>query len=132
MPTRASENGHGAGLGGIAKLVTERLAAIVRLELRLAAAELSEKGRALGVGAGMLAGAALLALIGLLFVLGTLTAGLALVLPVWLALLVMTLVVLGGAAALGLLGLRSVKQGAPPVPTQAIEEAKWTKEAITG
>jgi uncharacterized membrane protein YqjE len=134
MHTRASEshtNGHGAGLGGVAKLLTERLAAIVRLELKLAAAELSEKVKALGVGAGMLAGAALLGVVGLLFLLATVTAVLAIFLPEWLALLLMTVVVLAGAAGLGLAGLKSVKKGSPPVPTQAIHEAKLTREAVS-
>ena len=68
----------------------------------------------------------------LAFVLATMTAALAIVLPVWAALLIMTGLVLGAVATLGLLGLAAVKKGSPPVPEQAIREAKLTTEAIRG
>jgi hypothetical protein len=50
--------------------------------------------------------------------------------PTWLALLVVTLFLLLLTAVLGLVGLNRIKHGTPPVPEQAIEEAKLTAEAI--
>ncbi|MDX6486725.1 MAG: hypothetical protein QOF43_1878, partial [Gaiellaceae bacterium] len=53
MPTRAGER---LGLGSAAKLVSERASALVRLELRLAAAELKKKVAAVGLGIALLVG----------------------------------------------------------------------------
>jgi hypothetical protein len=127
MPTHAGER---AGLGGAAKLVADKLSSIVRLELQLAATELKQKVVSLGVGLGMLVGAALFAFFALGFALATVAAALAIVLDTWLALLIVT----GGlfllVGALGFLGLASIRKGTPPVPKQAIAEAKLTAEAL--
>jgi len=127
MPTHADER---RGLGAAAKLVSERASSIVRLELQLAAAELKKKVVALGLGIALLVAAALFGLFGLAFALATVAAALATVVSTWLALLIVT----GGlfllVGLLALLGLRSVRKGTPPLPTQAIAEAKLTTEAL--
>ena len=51
-------------------------------------------------------------------------------LATWLALLIVTLFLFVLVAVLGLLGVRSIKKGTPPVPQQAIQEAKLTTTAI--
>jgi Putative Actinobacterial Holin-X, holin superfamily III len=131
MHTQAPEtNGH--GLGAAAKTVAEHASSIARLELRLALIEVKTKVTALGLGIGLLVGAALFGLFLLAFVLATATALIALALPVWAALLIMTGAVLGSVATLALGGLAAVRKGAPPVPEQAIAEAKLTTEAIRG
>src|SRR6266540_204783 len=56
--------------------------------------------------------------------------GLATALPTWLALLVVAGAVFLVAGVLGVLGLSAVKRGVPPVPEQAIAEAKATTEAV--
>ena len=48
----------------------------------------------------------------------------------WLALLIVTVAVLLIAGVLGLLGPRAIKKGTPPVPEQAMQEAKLTTEAL--
>jgi Putative Actinobacterial Holin-X, holin superfamily III len=128
MPTRAGESR--GGLGGAAKVVSERASAIVRLELQLAAAELKRKLAELGVGIGLLVGAALFALYALGFGLATIAAGLATTLSVWLALLIVTGALFLIVAILALIGYSRVQKGTPPVPEQAIEEAKLTTEAL--
>ena len=127
MPTHAGER---RGLGAAAKLVSERASSLVRLELQLAAAELKQKVVALGLGIALLVGAAVLGLFALVFALATAAAALATTLSTWLALLVVTggLVLLAGL--LGALGLGRVRKGTPPIPVQAIEEAKLTTEAL--
>jgi hypothetical protein len=125
----AEQNG---GVGAAAKNVAEHASALVRLELQLALLEIKHKVAALGVGVGLLVGAALFGLFLLAFVLATITALIALALPVWAALLIMTGLLLGAVATLGLLGLGAVKKGSPPIPEQAIQEAKLTTEAIRG
>lgn len=128
MHTPATEvNG---GVGGAAKSVAEHASAIARLELELAALELKKKVTALAVGIGMGVGAAIFALFGLGFVFATIAAALATFLATWLALLIVTLFLFVLAGTLGLLALGRIKKGTPPVPEQAIREAKLTSEAL--
>jgi putative superfamily III holin-X len=133
MPTPVSEQittTQNGGLGDAAKNVAERASSIARLELELAALELKAKVATLGVGIGLTVGAAVFALIMLGFTFATIAAGLATFLPWWLALLIVTLVLGGLAAVLLLVGISRIKRATPPVPEQAIREAKLTTEAI--
>jgi uncharacterized protein YneF (UPF0154 family) len=57
-------------------------------------------------------------------------AALALVVDTWLALLIVSAGLLVIAAILGLVARRLIKRGTPPVPEQAIREAKLTSEAL--
>ena len=127
MPIRAGE---GAGLGGAAKLVADRARSIVKLEIDLAAAELKKKVAAMGVGIGLLVGAALFGFFALAFALAAAAAGIATTLPIWAALLIVAGVVLLVAAGLGLAGKSAVQKATPPVPEQALEEARLTTEAL--
>jgi magnesium-transporting ATPase (P-type) len=128
MPIRAGERP--GGLGGAAKVVADKASAIVRLELALAAAEVKQKLAKLGVGIGLVVGAVVLALFALGFGLASAAAALATVVSVWLALLIVAggLVVI--VTILGGLGVRNLQQATPPVPEQAIAEAKLTTEAL--
>jgi Putative Actinobacterial Holin-X, holin superfamily III len=127
MPIRESDGGIGAAVNEIA--VHAR--SIARLELRLAAAELKQKLVALGVGVALAVAAAVLGLFAAGFALATIAAALALVMPIWLALLVATLACGGVALLLGVFGLSAVRHGSPPVPRAAIEDAKLTAQAVT-
>jgi uncharacterized membrane protein YqjE len=118
------------GLGAAVKEVAERTSAIVRLELELAAMELRRKISTLGLGIGLLAGAALFVVFMLAFVFATIAAALATTMPTWAALLVTTGLLLVLAGVLGYLGVAKVKKATPPVPEQAILEAKLTTEAL--
>jgi putative superfamily III holin-X len=127
MSTRGEER---RGLGAAAKLVSERASALVRLELQLAAAELKQKIAEIGVGIGLLVAAAVFGLFAIGFGLASIAAGLATTLPTWAALLIVTggLIVL--VAVLAIIGRAKVQKGTPPVPEQAIVEAKLTTEAL--
>jgi multisubunit Na+/H+ antiporter MnhC subunit len=118
------------GLGGAARLVADKASSIVRLELALAAAEVKKKLVALGVGIAMLAGAAVFVVFGLGFGLATIAAALATVVSTWLALLIVAGGLFLGAAVLAVLGIGRIKKGTPPIPEQAIAEAKLTTEAL--
>ena len=128
MPTPVTEQN--GGVGGAAKSVAEHASAIARLEVELAALELKKKVVALGVGIGMGIGAATFGLFGLGFVFATIAAALATFLSTWLALLIVTLFLFMLAGVLGILALGRIKKGTPPVPEQAIREAKLTTEAL--
>jgi len=127
MPIRGADR---PGLGGAAKLVADKASTIVRLELALAAAELKKKVIALGLGIGLLVGAALFAFFGLGFGLATIAAALANVVSTWLALLIVAGGLLVLAGVLAMLGISRLSKGTPPVPEQAIAEAKLTTEAL--
>jgi hypothetical protein len=127
MPTRATEN---QGMGAAAKRVAEHASALARLELELAALELKSKVAALGKGAGFGAGAVFVLLYAIGFAFATIAAALATFLPTWLSLLLVTVFLLLLAGVLGALALKSLRRGTPPVPKQAIQEAKMTTEAL--
>jgi hypothetical protein len=129
MPTHATDT-ENQTLGGAVKEVAEHASALARLEIELASIELKKKVTAIGVGLGLLAGAVAIGLYGIGWLFATITAGLATFLPVWLSLLIVTLFLLATAALLGFLGARSVSRGAPPLPQQAIDEAKLTTQAL--
>lgn len=118
------------GFGASAKGVAEHASTLVRLELELAALELKRKVSALGIGIGLAAGAALFLMFGLAFALATIAAGIATALPWWASLLIVTAGIFLVVAILGLLAMSSIKKGTPPVPEQAITEAKLTTEAL--
>ena len=125
MPIRASED---AGLGTSAKQIAEHASALARLELRLAALELSRKAKSLALGIAL----ALAALLLLLYALGFGLAAIAAAIPLdaWAALLIVTGGLLLLIGLLAFFAVQAFKRGAPPVPKQAIEEAKLTSEAI--
>ena len=127
--TEARSNGS-RGVGAAVKDVTEHAKALVSLEVELAKAELGRKLGSLGLGIGLAAGGALLALYGLGFLFATLAAALDTFLPRWLALLLVTLFLFLVAGILAALGVSRIKRGTPPVPEQAIAEAKLTTAAI--
>ena len=129
MPTRATE-ANGPGVGEAAKQVAEHASSLARLEIELATLELKRKVTSLGVGIGLGLGAAVFGLFMLGFLFAAIAAAFATFLPTWAALLIVAGLLFGGAGMLGVLALASIKKGTPPVPQQAIEEAKLTTEAL--
>ena len=112
----------------IPTLVTD----LVAREIELVKAEMLAKVKALGIGAGLLAGA-LIILLGMLGVL--LTAGilaLSLIMPGWLAALLVAAGLLIIAVILGLIGYSVLKKGIPPIPTESIDSLQRDYRAIKG
>jgi hypothetical protein len=109
-----------ASTGQLIGQLTEQLTRLVRDEARLAQAEVTQKAKRLGVGAGLFGGAGLFAFFGLAVLVATAVLGLAHALPDWLAALVVAVVLFAIAGVLALVGKKDVQQAAPPVPTQAI------------
>jgi Putative Actinobacterial Holin-X, holin superfamily III len=109
-----------ATTGQLVGQLTEQISSLVRNEARLAQAEVTQKAKRLGVGAGLFGGAGLFAFFGLAVLIATAVLALALVLPAWLAGLVVAVVLFAVAGVLALVGKKDVAQAAPPVPTQAI------------
>jgi hypothetical protein len=126
MATRTTN----AGVGAAAKQVAEHASALARLEIELASLELKRKAANIGLGAGLLIGAALFGLFAIGFGLAAAAAAIATALSTWLALLIVFggLILLAGIFAGA--GIGRFKAGTPPVPEQAIEEARLTQDAI--
>ena len=127
MPTHAEGR---PGVGTAAKQVADHAKALVGLEVELASLELKRKVASLGIGIALAVAAALFGLFALGFLLATVAAALATFLATWLALLIVGGGLLVVAAVLGLVGLSRIRRGTPPVPQQAIHEAKLTTEAL--
>jgi hypothetical protein len=127
MPTPETES---PGLGSAAKLVAEKASAIARLELELASMELKKKIAALGMGIGLLVGALLVLVYTVGFGFATIAAALATFLPLWLSLLIVTGFLFLLTGLLAFIGVKKIQRGTPPVPKQAIDEAKLTTQAL--
>ena len=118
-------------MGELVKQLAEETSLLVRKELELARAEMTQKGKKAGIGLGELDGAGIVAL----YALGALTAcfiaALALAMPVWLAALIVSVVYGIIAGVLALIGRRQLQQSMPPVPErtqQTIkEDIEWAK-----
>lgn len=113
-----------ASTGQLIGQLTEQISRLVRDEARLAQAEVTEKAKKLGVGAGLFGGAGLVAFFGLAALITAAILALALVLPAWLAALVVAVVLFAVAGVLALVGKKDVAKGSPPVPTEAISSVK--------
>jgi hypothetical protein len=133
-----SDRAHGAAgdqydrsVGELVHLLTAQVSTLVRKEVELAKAELSQKGKVIGIGGGMIAAAGLVAVLGL----GALTAAAILALSQlidegWAAALIVGAAYLAAAGALALVGRRRIQQAAPLVPEQASESVKEDVEWI--
>jgi protein-S-isoprenylcysteine O-methyltransferase Ste14 len=120
------------GLGEIVADVTQKAQLLVREEIELAKAEVTQKVTRLGKGAGFFAAALVLLLFFTIFLLHMLARGFAdwFSLKVWVGYAIVAVILLVGTALFALLGIRSFKSGSPPTPEMAIEEAKKTRALI--
>ena len=117
-------------IGELVSSLSEQLSQLIRNEIRLAKAELAEKGKAAGIGIGLFVGAAALAFFGLGTLIATAILGLANAVAPWLAALIVTLVIFALAAVLALVGKKSLGRGVPPVPAKAQESVKADVAAV--
>ena len=136
----AQTNGNGGDdlrdrpIGDLLKQLSEQTTTLVRQELELAKAEVSEKGKKAGAGAGMFGGAGASALLGL----GAITAAAITLLDnamsTPLAALIVGVVWFAIAGVLALQGRNKVQEATPPVPEQATESVKedvqWAKNRV--
>ncbi len=119
-------------VGDLLKELSEQTSTLVRQELELAKAEMSEKGKQAGMGAGMFGGAGLLGLGAF----GAFTTFLIALLQTavnhtWLAALIVTAVYGAIAGVLALQGKNKIQEATPPAPEQTVEtlkeDAEWAK-----
>lgn len=107
-----------ASAGELLAQATRQISELVHQELALAKAELADKAKNAGRGAGLFGGAGVVAFYGGAALVGAVVAALALMWPVWAAALVVGLVLLAAAGVLVLTGRKELGRAVPPVPTQ--------------
>ncbi len=108
----------------LVRQMSEDSSHLIRSEMKLAQAEFTAKAKDLGIGVGAFGAAGVLALFGVGVLITTAILALHLVLPAWLAALIVGVVVLAVAGVAALIGKKKVQEGAPPVPTEAIDSMK--------
>lgn len=109
---------------------SEQISLLIRDELALAKAELAEKGKHAGLGIGLFGGAGAFAFYGVGALIATGILLLALVMPAWLAALIMTAFIFLCAAIMALVGRRQLKRAVPPVPQAAASGLKADVDAV--
>lgn len=119
-------------LGTLVHDLSEQTSALVRSEVELAKAELAEKGKAAGLGAGLFGAAGLLAFYGGGVLIATTILALALVLPAWAAALIVAVVLFIAAGVAALMGKNKVSAATPAAPQRAVEGVKQDVQTIKG
>jgi hypothetical protein len=114
----------------LVKGVTELVPRLVREEMALAKAEVTEKGKHAGVGAGLLGGGGLFAYFGLAVLIAAAVLGLSEAVEPWLAAVIVAVVLFVIAGILALVGKGQLKRGMPPVPAQAVDSTKQDVQAV--
>jgi uncharacterized membrane protein YqjE len=119
-------------LGALVHDMTEQMSTLVRDELRLAQAEMTQKGKAAGLGIGLFGGAGVVALYGVGTLIATVVLLLSLAMSAWLAALIVTVVLFAVAGVLALQGKSNVSKATPVQPEEAIEGVKQDIATVKG
>ena len=131
-PTTTPTTGTDASTGQLLAQFTAQTSELVRSELRLAQAELTQKGKRVGLGIGMFSAAGLLAFFGVATLITTAILALALVLPPWAAALIIAVVLLAGAGGAALAGRNEVQAAVPPTPERTISNVREDVAVLKG
>lgn len=118
-------------MGELIQQTSELVSRLVTNEMALARAELSEKAKRAGIGAGLSGTAGVLAAYALGALVAALILGLAEWMPAWAAALVAAAIVLLIAGLLGLLARRQFERATPLVPEEAVASVKADLDEIT-
>lgn len=117
-----------ASVSELIQQLSEQASRLARQEVELAKAEMTTKGKRLGIGAGAFGGAGLMALFGLGALTTTVILLLATAVTDWLAALIVTAVYLAVAGVLALVGKSKVESATPPLPERAVASVKQDVE----
>ena len=132
--TQNSNSMRDQSTGDLVKALSQQTSELVRKEVDLAKAELTEKGKKAGVGAGMFGAGGLAALFGLACLTTALIAGLSEGMDTWVAALIVGVIYLAGAGIAALMGREKIREATPLAPEQAVETTKedvqWAKTQI--
>ena len=119
-------------LGALVHQLTEQTSRLVRSEVELAKAEMAQTGRNAGVGIGLFSAAGLLAFFGTAVLITTAILALALVMPAWLAALIVMVVLFAAAGLAALVGKNKVGEATPAKPERTVENVREDIATIKG
>jgi hypothetical protein len=112
------------------KQVKEEGSTLVAQEVKLAKAEMTDKVKDVGIGAGMFGGAGYVAHLASIALMLTIIFALAEAMAPWLAALIVTVLYGAVAAGLALVAKKRIQQAGPPIPEQTIESVKQTIQTV--
>ena len=115
--------------GQLMSQLSEQTSLLVRSELQLAQVELKDSARHAGLGVGLFSVAGVLAWFGLGALIGTAIIALDLVLPLWAAASIVTLLLFVAAGIAALVGKNQVQQVAP-TPERAVENVRLDVQEV--
>jgi hypothetical protein len=119
-------------LGALVHDMTGQMSTLIRDEIRLAQAEMTQKGKKVGVGIGLFSAAGILGLFGFGVLITTVILALDLVMPAWLAALIVAVVLFAAAGIAALQGKSNVSKATPVKPEEAIEGLKEDVATVKG
>ncbi|MGI8524350.1 MAG: phage holin family protein [Nocardioides sp.] len=128
----SSTGGPEPTLGALVHDLTQQLPELIRSELRLAQAEMAEKGKRAGIGIGMFSAAGLLAFFGLTCLVATAIIALALAVTAWLSALIIAVVLFIIAGVVAMMGKSKVNAATPAKPERAVEGVKEDIATVKG
>ncbi|MEH1016079.1 phage holin family protein [Micromonospora sp. CPCC 206060] len=126
-----SRPGGEASTAELVQRATEQVTRLIRDELALARAELTEKGRHAGKGVGLFGGGGALALYGLGVLIAAVVLLLASVMPAWVAALIVAVALFAVAGVLALAGKKQVSQAVPPMPKETVRSVRADVDTVT-
>ncbi|EFL12838.1 phage holin family protein [Streptomyces sp. C] len=127
MSAIGSRPSHGTDESSVGELVTrasQQISELVREEMKLARAEMTQKGKRYGVGGGLFGGAGLLGVLAAQALVAAAIAALALVLPVWASALIIGAALAAVTAVLAVAGKKQVARAGSPAPEKTIDSIK--------
>ncbi|MGC4875629.1 phage holin family protein [Micromonospora sp. DT43] len=127
---RTSRNGSEPSTAELVQRATEQVSRLIRDELTLARAELTQKGKHAGIGIGLFGGGGVLAFYGLGALVVTAILLLDLVLPAWAAALIVAVALFLVAGILALVGKKQVSRAVPPMPAAAVRSLRADVDTV--
>ena len=119
-----TDSGAQEPVGDLVQRASQQLSQLVRDELRLAQAEMAQKGKRFGKGGGLFGGAGLMGVLTVQALVASVIAALSLVMGVWAAALIVTAVLGAVTALMAALGKQEISKASPPAPEQTIDSVK--------
>ncbi|MEU9304959.1 phage holin family protein [Streptomyces sp. NPDC048269] len=111
-------------VGDLVSRASQQISELVREEMQLARAEMTQKGKRFGVGGGLFGGAGLVGFLAAQALVGAVIAALALLLPVWASALIIAVLLAAIAAGMAAAGKKQIAKAGTPAPEQAIDSVK--------
>lgn len=111
-------------VGELVQQASQQLSQLVRDEMRLAQAEMTQKGKRYGRGGGLFGGAGLFGVLTLQALVATAIAALSLTLDVWVAALIITALLAGITAVMAATGKKQIDKAGSPAPEQTVDSVK--------